>query len=112
MRVLIVDDEVNLRFAIERRLRKAGMETSSASTVRHAIDRLRNEPYDVVLCDLRMPGGNGTQLLQWLGSYSPSTNIIVVSAFVTPEFRKTYAPTGRLRILEKPVDLDVLVTTL
>ncbi|MCA9709655.1 MAG: response regulator, partial [Myxococcales bacterium] len=110
--MLIVDDEVNLRFAIERRLRKAGMETGSASTVRHAIDRLRNEPYDVVLCDLRMPGGNGTQLLQWLGSYSPSTKIIVVSAFVTPEFRKTYQPTGRLRILEKPVDLDVLVTTL
>ncbi|MEM9458112.1 MAG: response regulator [Myxococcota bacterium] len=110
--MLIVDDEVNLRFAIERRLRKAGMETGSASTVRHAIDRLRNEPYDVVLCDLRMPGGNGTQLLQWLGSYSPSTKIIVVSAFVTPEFRKTYQPTGRLRILEKPVDLDVLVKTL
>ncbi|MEX1363962.1 MAG: response regulator [Nannocystaceae bacterium] len=112
MRVLIVDDEVNLRFAIERRLRKSGMETGSASTVRHAIDRLRAEPYDVVLCDLRMPGGNGTQLLQWLGSYSPSTMIIVVSAFVTPEFRKTYRPTGRLRILEKPVDLDVLVETL
>jgi CheY-like chemotaxis protein len=112
MRVLIVDDEVNLRFAIERRLRKAGMETGSASTVRHAIDRLRSEAYDVVLCDLRMPGGNGTQLLQWLGSYSPSTKIIVVSAFVTPEFRKTYAPTGRLRIVEKPIDLDVLVSTL
>jgi CheY-like chemotaxis protein len=112
MRVLIVDDEVNLRFAIERRLRKAGMETGSASTVRHAIDRLRNEAYDVVLCDLRMPGGNGTQLLQWLGSYSPSTKIIVVSAFVTPEFRKTYQPTGRLRIVEKPIDLDVLVSTL
>lgn len=112
MRVLIVDDEVNLRFAIERRLRKAGMETGSASTVRHAIDRLRSEAYDVVLCDLRMPGGNGTQLLQWLGSYSPSTKIIVVSAFVTPEFRKTYQPTGRLRIVEKPIDLDVLVGTL
>ncbi len=112
MRVLIVDDEVNLRFAIERHLRKVGMETGSASTVRHAIDRLRNEAYDVVLCDLRMPGGNGTQLLQWLGSYSPSTMIIVVSAFVTPEFRKTYQPTGRLRILEKPVDLDVLVQML
>jgi CheY-like chemotaxis protein len=112
MRVLIVDDEVNLRFAIERRLRKAGMETGSASTVRHAIDRLRSEAYDVVLCDLRMPGGNGTQLLQWLGSYSPSTKIIVVSAFVTPEFRKIYQPTGRLRIVEKPIDLDVLVSTL
>lgn len=111
-RVLIVDDEVNLRFAIERRLRKAGMETGSASTVRHAIERLRNEAYDVVLCDLRMPSGEGTQLLEWLGSYSPSTKAIVVSAFVTPEFREAYRPDERLRILEKPVDLDVLVETI
>jgi CheY-like chemotaxis protein len=111
-RVLIVDDEVNLRFAIERRLRKAGMETGSASTVRHAIERLRNEAYDVVLCDLRMPSGDGTQLLEWLGSYSPSTKAIVVSAFVTPEFRESYRPDERLRILEKPVDLDVLVETI
>jgi CheY-like chemotaxis protein len=111
-RVLIVDDEVNLRFAIERRLRKAGMETGSASTVRHAIERLRNEAYDVVLCDLRMPSGDGTQLLEWLGSYSPSTKAIVVSAFVTPEFREAYRPDERLRILEKPVDLDVLVDTI
>jgi CheY-like chemotaxis protein len=110
--VLIVDDEVNLRFAMERRLRKDGLETGSASTVRHAIERLRSEPYDIVLCDLRMPSGDGTQLLDWLGSYSPSTKAIVVSAFVTPEIRERYRPDERLRILEKPVDLDVLVATI
>ena len=110
--MLIVDDEVNLRFAMERRLRKDGIDTGSASTVRHAIERLRSEPYDIVLCDLRMPSGDGTQLLDWLGSYSPSTKAIVVSAFVTPEIRERYKPDERLRILEKPVDLDVLVATI
>ncbi|MEM6990084.1 MAG: response regulator [Myxococcota bacterium] len=109
IRVLIVDDEVNLRFATERRLRKAGMVTASASTARHAIDRLRNEPYDVVLCDLRMPGGSGEELLRWLGSYSPSTRAIVISAYITEDFKKTFRPGDNLRHMEKPVDLDGLV---
>ncbi len=109
IRVLIVDDEVNLRFAVERRLRKAGMVTASASTARHAIDRVRNEPYDVVLCDLRMPGGSGEELLRWLGSYSPSTRVIVVSAYITDDFKNTFRAGDNLRHMEKPVDLDALV---
>lgn len=112
IRVLIVDDEVNLRFAMERRLRKAGMVTGTASTARHAIDKLRSEPFDIVLCDLRMPGGNGEELLRWLGSYSPSTKAIVISAYINEEFKETYPEGDNLRHCEKPVDLDELVGTI
>lgn len=109
IRVLVVDDEVNLRFAIERGLRKAGHVADSASTIRQGIERLRAQAYDVVVCDLRMPGGDGNQLVQWLGSFSPSTRIIVVSAFVTPEFRAQYEGAQGLRIVEKPVELNDLI---
>jgi CheY-like chemotaxis protein len=109
IRILVVDDEVNLRFAVERGLRKAGHISESASTVRQAIERIRNEPYDVVICDLKMPGGDGHELVAWLASYSPSTRVIVVSAFVTPAFRKQYPPATGVRILEKPVELADLV---
>jgi CheY-like chemotaxis protein len=108
MRVLIVDDEVNVRFAIERALRKHGMETGSATSVRHAIDRLRNEAYDAVVCELKLPGGDGTHLLNWLGSYSPSTHIIIISATITDEIRAAYGTAESIRIFEKPVDVDVL----
>jgi CheY-like chemotaxis protein len=110
IRVLVVDDEVNLRFAIERGLRKAGHVADSASTIRQGIERLRAQAYDVVVCDLRMPGGDGNQLVQWLGSFSPSTRIIVVSAFVTPEFRAQYEGAQGLRIVEKPVELNDLIS--
>ena len=90
IRVLVVDDEVNLRFAIERGLRRAGHQADSASTVRQAIERLRSQPYDTVVTDLRMPGGDGLELIQWLGSYSPSTKILVISAYITEEFRQEY----------------------
>jgi CheY-like chemotaxis protein len=112
MRVLIVDDEVNVRFAIERALRKHGMETGSATSVRHAIDRLRNEAYDAVVCELKLSGGDGTHLLNWLGSYSPSTRIVINSSVVTPEIRQLYGSTENIRIFEKPVDLEVLHTVL
>jgi len=108
MRVLIVEDEANVRYAIERTLRKAGMETGSATSVRHAIDRLRNESYDAVTLDLRLPGGDGTHLLNWLGSYSPSTHVVIVSGAITDEIRKTYGAADTIRMLEKPVDPDVL----
>lgn len=107
--MLVVDDEVNLRFAIERGLRKAGHHADSASTVRQAIERLRSQPYDTVVTDLRMPGGDGLELIQWLGSYSPSTKIVVVSAYITPAFRAEYGSSPTMAILEKPVELGRLI---
>ncbi len=112
MRVLIVDDEVNVRFAIERALRKVGMETGSATTVRHAIDRLRNEAYDAVVTDLRLPGGDGTQLVQWIGSYSPSTRVVIASANVPDEVRANYSRADGIKVVDKPVDSDTLVALL
>jgi CheY-like chemotaxis protein len=112
MRVLIVDDEVNVRFAIERALRKVGMETGSATTVRHAIDRLRNEAYDAVVTDLRLPGGDGTQLVQWIGSYSPSTRIVIAAALIPDEVRASYERAESIRIIEKPIDSESLVALL
>ncbi|KIG13653.1 two component, sigma54 specific, transcriptional regulator, Fis family protein [Enhygromyxa salina] len=109
IRVLVVDDEVNLRFAIERVLRRSGHLADSASTVRQAIERLRSQPYDTVVTDLRMPGGDGLELIQWLGSYSPSTKILVISAYITPEFRKIYGNQASIGILEKPVELSKLI---
>ena len=77
--------------------------------MRQAIERLRSQPYDIVVTDLRMPGGDGLELIQWLGSYSPSTKILVVSAYITPEFREEYESQGTIGILEKPVELAKLI---
>lgn len=112
MKVLIVDDEVGLRVAIERRLRKDAIETGSASTVRQALERLRAELFDIVVCDLRMPGGDGSELIEHLVSSSPSTRIVVVSGFIDDEFRNRYGWLPQLSMMEKPLDLDALVARL
>ncbi len=112
MRVLVVDDDVNVRFPLERALRKAGMETGSATSVRHAIDRLRSEPFDAVITDVRIAGADGTQILQWIGSYTPSTRSFIASSVMTDEMRELYGRAGGIRIFDKPIDTDAVITAL
>ncbi|MBX7084638.1 MAG: response regulator [Nannocystaceae bacterium] len=112
MRVLVVDDDVNVRFPLERALRKAGMETGSATSVRHAIDRLRSEPFDAVITDVRIAGADGTQILQWIGSYTPSTRSFIASSVMTDEMRELYGRAGGIRIFDKPIDTDAVIAAL
>jgi CheY-like chemotaxis protein len=106
---LVVVDDMLLQAAIERRVKQAGHVASSASSAREAIERLRRELFDVVLCDLHASAGDGTELLQWLGSYYPSLPVVVIVEALNPEFRGQYDGGGSVRIVEKPVDLDKLV---
>ncbi len=109
MRVLVADDEPNVRFAVERALRRAGIDVALASTARQAIDLLREQSFDAVICDVKMPGGDGTALVEWLGSHHPSVPVLIQSAFITEELERTYGRHPGILLLPKPVDLDVLV---
>lgn len=106
---LVVVDDMLLQAAIERQLKQEGHVASSASSAREAIERLRRELFDVVLCDLHTTAGDGTELLQWLGSYYPSIPVIVIVEALSPEFRGQYEGGGSIRLVEKPIDLDKLV---
>ncbi len=107
--LVVVDDHI-LQDAIQRRLKHEGHNVVTASSVREAIDRLRREPFDVVLADLHMTSGNASELLQWLGSYYPSIRSVVICEAISPEFRTEYEKGESVRIVEKPIDLDKLVS--
>ena len=107
--LVVVDDKL-LQTAIDRRLNQEGHAAATASTAREAIERLRREIFDVVLCDLHATAGDGTELLQWLGSYFPSIPVIVIVEALSPEFRGKYEGGGSIRLVEKPIDLDKLVS--
>ncbi|MCA9692872.1 MAG: response regulator [Myxococcales bacterium] len=104
-------DEMILQAVIERRLMQEGHVVSSVGHVREAIDRLGKDSYDVVLCDLHSSAGDGAELLQWLGSYRPSIPALVICEAISSEFRTEYETGGgSVRIIEKPIDLDKLVS--
>lgn len=106
--VLVVVDELILQSEIERRLSQDGHRAATVGSVREAIERLRREPFDTVLCDLHASPGDGAELLQWLGSYYPSIPVVVITAAISPEARAR-SDGGSVRIIEKPVDLERLV---
>jgi len=106
--LVVVGDQL-LQAAIERQLQQVGHASASAAGVREAIDRLRREPFDVVLCELHPDGSEGTELLQYMTSYYPSTPVVVICEALSPEFRGQYEGGGAVRIVEKPIDLDKLV---
>lgn len=106
--LVVVGDQL-LQAAIERQLQQVGHASASAAGVREAIDRLRREPFDVVLCQLHPDGSEGTELLQYMTSYYPSTPVVVICEALSPEFRGQYEGGGAVRIVEKPINLGKLV---
>lgn len=106
--LVVVGDQL-LQAAIERQLQQVGHASASAAGVRDAIDRLRREPFDVVLCELHPSGSEGTELLQYMTSYYPSTPVVVICEALSPEFRGQYEGGGSVRIVEKPINLGKLV---
>ncbi len=112
MQVLVVDDEVNVRFALERRLKSAGIRVQLASTAEQGMERARSTAFDAVLCDLKMPGGSGAKLVEWFASHSPTTWVFIMSAYVTDAVRAAFAHAPTVRVLDKPIDLDALTAQL
>ncbi len=107
---LVVVGDPLLQAAIEQQIQQVGHASQSAKSVASAIERLRREPFDVVLCELHPSGSEGMELLQYMGGYYPSTPVIVIcEAMVGPEFRGQYEGGGSVRIVEKPINMTRLV---
>ncbi|MBL8683744.1 MAG: sigma-54-dependent Fis family transcriptional regulator [Myxococcales bacterium] len=80
-RVLLVDDEENLRLALRTYLRKQGFEVVAAGDVDAALSECSKEAFDFVVTDVRMPGRSGLELLAELRAKHSATTVIVMSAY-------------------------------
>ncbi len=110
MNVLVVDDEQLVRWFLERALRKWGHEVLTVSSVREAIQALgNNKGFDLVITDLKMPEGNGTTLLKQMRDLTTGTQVIVCSAFISPEMAEDFRGKG-IVTLRKPLRLAELET--
>ena len=80
IRVLVVDDEKIMRDGCSRILLQEGYKISSASSGEEAIERFDQEPFDLVLLDIKMPGMGGTKALRRLKEMDPGVTILIVPA--------------------------------
>jgi CheY-like chemotaxis protein/predicted regulator of Ras-like GTPase activity (Roadblock/LC7/MglB family) len=107
-RVLVVDDEENLNWSLVTSLRKDTYAADGALTGEDALRRLAAQHYDIVISDVKMPGMDGFELLQWLRSHRPQTRVLIMTAFGSPTDRSEALRAGAVAYLEKPFDLRAL----
>jgi DNA-binding NtrC family response regulator len=105
MKILVVDDEMLIRWFFERSLLKLGHSVTSAKHVSEAKELLNETQFDVVMADIRMPGENGLVLVRELldRHYEPH-QIIVCSAYINADVHEQLTDMG-VDILRKPFNL-------
>ena len=84
-RVLVVDDESNMRRVLEIMLHKMGHETRTASEGQEALGLAQHESFDLILTDLRMPKMDGIALLDALRAQGIEAPVIILTAYGTVE---------------------------
>ncbi|HLT38828.1 MAG TPA: sigma-54 dependent transcriptional regulator [Enhygromyxa sp.] len=108
-RVLVVDDEPNLRKVLGALLQQAGHEVVTEPDGESGLARVKSSPrgtFDVVISDLRMPGMDGMQLLKALVEEDPGLPVIILTAHGTVDTAVEAVKSGAFDFLEKPFDRD------
>jgi two-component system response regulator PilR (NtrC family) len=109
-RILVVDDEADLRELLEITLVKMGLDVDSASTVREARALLGQHDYALVLTDMRLPDGTGLELVREVAGAGRGTPIAVITAYGSAENAVVALKAGAFDYVSKPVVLDDLRT--
>jgi two-component system response regulator PilR (NtrC family) len=109
-RVLIVDDEADILELLELTLVRMGLEVVRASGVKQAKERLDSESFDLCLTDMRMPDGEGLEVVRHIAERSLDVPVAVITAHGNLENAVAVLKAGAFDYLSKPVALDQLRT--
>ena len=108
--VLLVDDEPDILELLELALRKMGMEVDKAVNVNEALAKLAAHRYDLCLTDMRLPDGDGLQVVQHIARSNLDVPVAVITAHGNMENAVTALKAGAFDYLAKPVSLEQLRT--
>src|ERR1700730_1037882 len=109
--VLVVDDEAGMRAALEASFRRNGWDVTTASGTAEALAKFRRMPCPLVVTDVRMPDGDGLQVMQGVREMAPSTAVIFRTAYGTVTDAVQAIKEGACDYLMKPVSFDRLRET-
>ena len=107
-RALIVDDEADILELLELTLLKMGLEVERASTVKAALQLVQENEFDLCLTDMRLPDGEGLELVRYIGANCPNLPVAVITAHGSTENAVLALKAGAFDYLSKPVVLDQL----
>src|SRR5215470_13229940 len=106
--VLIVDDEPDLLELVSLTLSRMNLETRTASDAATARRLLKNEQFDLCLTDMRLPDGDGLDLVAWIQENRATMPVAVITAHGNVESAVRALKLGAFDFVSKPLDLGVL----
>ena len=108
-RVLLVDDEKEYIETLAMRLETRGLRVDVAESGETALEKFREKSFDAVVLDLAMPGMDGIETLKRLRELNPDSQVLLLTGRATVKKATEAMRLGALDLLEKPVDIEVLV---
>jgi DNA-binding NtrC family response regulator len=111
-KVLVVDDELAIRVALQANFRRAGWTVECASGVGEAIARFRAERFPLVITDIRMPDGDGLQVMHSVRKMAPQTAVILLTAYGSVPDAVEGMKGGASDYLVKPVSFEHLMAAI
>ena len=111
-KILVVDDEKSMREFLEIMLEKDGYEVSCAESGEVALKVIRQQKFDLLITDIRMKPIDGLEVLRQCKAISPSTAVIIISAYASAETAVVAMKEGAYDYLPKPFKIDEMRTAI
>ncbi len=108
-RMLVVDDEESLAEFLRLLFEKEGYNVHIANSVEEAHHRLDERTFDLVLCDILMPDGNGLELLKEIKAQNSATEVIMMTAYASNKSAIEAMKLGAYNYISKPFDVEELI---
>ncbi len=111
-RILVVDDEEALRTVLSTELTSEGYNVTTAADGNEAIEYVKENDYDLVLLDIKMPNVDGFEVLKFIKGGKPRTKVIMLTGFADLKNAIESKRLGAEDFVSKPYDLVDLLTTI
>ena len=108
---MVVDDEIEMRIALETTLKREGHSITVAENGKQALEKFSADSFDLVLTDVNMPKMNGVELLNALKKKSPQTVAIMMTAYGDIDNAVETIKAGAFDYLLKPFSAEILIAT-
>lgn len=109
IKVLIADDEKNMRATLASILTREGYQTSTAATGEEAVELCVKEGFDIILMDVRMPGIDGVEAFRLIRKHREGVRVIMMSAYTVDEMKDAALEEGAIAFLSKPLDVEQVI---
>ena len=111
-KILVIDDERSIRNTLKDILEYEKYEVDLAEDGIKALEKVKTAEYDIILCDIKMPGMDGIEVLEKLGEITPDTPVVMISGHGNIDTAVDSIKKGAFDYIEKPLDLNRLLITI